>query len=91
MMNALSKCRHWDDIATERIQANDEQMSSVLQATRKDDLEKDRAAFFKEVQGGKDIDLPTFTAYVRVARNLPGSGLDLNKQARITFDQAFAT
>lgn len=62
-----------------------------MQATRKDNLEKDRAAFFKEVQGGKDIDPRTFQAYVRAARTLPGRGVDPCKQGRTTFDEVFGT
>jgi len=62
---------------------------SVVQGTRKDDLEKDRVAFFNEIQGGKDIDPQTLKEYVKKARTLPGSGVDSSKQGSITVEDAF--
>jgi hypothetical protein len=62
----------------------------VLQlGNRKDDLEKNRKEFFESIQTGKDIDPPTLTTYVKMARTLPGNGVDPSKPGRITIQDAF--
>ena len=50
---------------------------------------QDRLTFFNSIQGGKDIDMPTFTQYVKDARKLPASGVDPSKPRTISIPDAF--
>jgi hypothetical protein len=61
----------------------------VLQRTRKDDLENNRAAFFKDVQGAKDVNPSTFQAYCRAAQKQPGNGVESGKIGKTPSLDAF--